>query len=111
MTEKMLPFFDEVIATEVSSSMVEFLRSRNITTLHTGDLSEKTFKQKKFNVISCFNVLDRCDKPLTLLKQIHDALVSFSPPSSPSLSLPPLFILAVVFPFVPFVEMPGGQSI
>ena len=47
-----------------------------------------------FDVILCFNVLDRCDRPLTLLRDMKAQLVV----STGQL------MLAVVFPFRPFVE-------
>jgi len=46
-----------------------------------------------FDVISCLNVLDRCDRPLTLLRQMRDTL-------TPNGTI----IVAVVYPFRPFVE-------
>lgn len=47
----------------------------------------------KFDAISCLNLLDRCDKPFSLLKQIKNALK----PNG-------LLIVALVLPFKPFVE-------
>jgi SAM-dependent methyltransferase len=47
----------------------------------------------KFDVISCLNILDRCDKPFTLLKQIKSSL-------KPNGHL----VLALVLPFKPYVE-------
>ncbi len=47
----------------------------------------------KFDVISCLNLLDRCDQPVTLLKQIKNALKPEG-----------LLIVALVLPFKPFVE-------
>ncbi len=47
----------------------------------------------KFDVISCLNLLDRCDKPYTLLKQIKNAIVQNG-----------LLVVALVLPFNPFVE-------
>jgi SAM-dependent methyltransferase len=47
----------------------------------------------KFDVISCLNLLDRCDKPFTLLKQIKNALVHNG-----------LLVVALVLPFNPYVE-------
>ena len=47
----------------------------------------------KFDVISCLNLLDRCDNPLTLLSKIKAAL-------KPSGRL----VVALVLPFKPYVE-------
>ena len=53
----------------------------------------------KFDVISCLNLLDRCDQPGSLLHQIKDALVSDTG----------RFIVATVLPFKPYVES-GNHS-
>ncbi len=47
----------------------------------------------KYDAISCLNLLDRCDTPIGLLKQIKTALK----PNG-------LLIVALVLPFKPFVE-------
>ncbi len=47
----------------------------------------------KFDVISCLNLLDRCDQPVTFLKKIKKALK----PNG-------LLVIALVLPFKPFVE-------
>lgn len=47
----------------------------------------------KYDAISVLNLLDRCDKPLTLLKQIKSSLK----PNG-------LLIIALVLPFKPYVE-------
>ena len=46
-----------------------------------------------YDLIVCLNVLDRCDRPLSLLRQIHSKLRDGG-----------VLLLAVVFPFKPFVE-------
>ena len=46
-----------------------------------------------YDLISCLNVLDRCDQPLSLLRRLHGKLKDGG-----------VLILAVVFPFKPFVE-------
>ena len=48
----------------------------------------------KFDVISCLNLLDRCDQPGSLLHKIKDVLV----PDTGRL------IVATVLPFKPYVE-------
>ena len=48
----------------------------------------------KFDVISCLNLLDRCDEPATLLRNMKAALV----PDTGRL------IVATVLPFKPYVE-------
>lgn len=49
----------------------------------------------QYDIISCLNLLDRCDEPLELLRDIKKALV----PGTGRL------ILAVVLPFQPYVEI------
>lgn len=49
----------------------------------------------QYDVISCLNLLDRCDEPLQLLRDIKKALVP----------LTGRLILAVVLPFQPYVEI------
>ena len=46
-----------------------------------------------YDIISCLNVLDRCDCPLTMLRHIHDRLQPGG-----------LLVLALVLPYEPFVE-------
>lgn len=53
----------------------------------------------KYDVISCLNLLDRCDDPMLLLRDIHRSMV----PHTGRL------ILAVVLPFQPYVEV--GESV
>jgi hypothetical protein len=53
------------------------------------------FPLASFDVISCLNVLDRCERPLTLLSQMRDCI--------------PVdvgrIIVALVLPYKPFVEL------
>lgn len=49
----------------------------------------------QYDVISCLNLLDRCDEPSQLLRDIKNALV-------PGIGR---LILAVVLPFQPYVEI------
>ena len=66
--------------------IVCFCRLLGIEEWHNGS--------QAFDVISCLNLIDRCDKPVTLLKNIKKSLN----PTSGRL------ILAVVLPFCPYVE-------
>lgn len=58
------------------------------------EIDEWQATEFQFDLISCLNLLDRCDEPLELLKDIKKSLV----PGSGRL------ILAVVLPFYPYVE-------
>lgn len=46
-----------------------------------------------YDIISCLNVLDRCDAPLSMLRQIHAKLTNGG-----------ILLLALVLPYDPFVE-------
>lgn len=50
-------------------------------------------QHKKYDVIACLNLLDRCDKPLELLGEIKNSLADNG-----------RVLLALVLPFSPFVE-------
>lgn len=90
ITEKMERFFDSVFVTEISNPMIRRLENRNYTVL---DAYNWFGDGKKYDVITCLNVLDRCDKPVTLLSQLKQSL-------KPNGRL----IIALVLPFKPFVE-------
>lgn len=51
------------------------------------------YVEMKYDVISCLNLIDRCDRPLDLLNKIRASL-------KPDGRL----LLAVVLPFSPYVE-------
>jgi 2-polyprenyl-3-methyl-5-hydroxy-6-metoxy-1,4-benzoquinol methylase len=53
----------------------------------------------KFDVISCLNLLDRCENPITLLNKIRNAL-------KPDGRL----VVALVLPFKPYVEYNSGHK-
>ena len=59
----------------------------------TIDLENNSGKYLKFDVISCLNLLDRCEKPITTLRKIKNAL-----------SKNGLLVVALVLPFKPYVE-------
>lgn len=96
IAERLRHLFKEVVTTEVSTQMARRLRQRGFTCYHTGDLSTLP-QDAKFDVINFFNVLDRCDKPLTILRQLKRLLT----PSG-------RVILAVPLPLNPSFESPNG---
>jgi len=65
-------------------------------TSHTDSVNHR-----QYDVISCLNLLDRCERPLLLLQQIHASLV----PSTGRL------VLAVVLPFCSYVETGRSQVV
>lgn len=107
MTKMMSPLFHEVVATEASHPMVLSLRQRGLQTVETCDIeADSWLRGQSFDTISCLNVLDRCDKPITLLHQIRRLLLKWQAQSG----RPGLCVLAVVFPFCPFVEAVAGME-
>lgn len=114
VTAKIAPLFREVFATEYSATMRWRLRRRGYSVLNhedpfheadavspdedtPGKVQERVCKQ--YDVISCLNVLDRADTPLSLLRSMRDSLR----PETGRL------ILAVVLPWCPFVEYNSEQ--
>uniref|UniRef100_A0A8C6T4I3 Methyltransferase like 9 n=1 Tax=Neogobius melanostomus TaxID=47308 RepID=A0A8C6T4I3_9GOBI len=95
VTQIMGPHFREVYATEISPPMKWHLQRKNYKLLGIDDWQQTGFK---YDLISCLNLLDRCDDPLALLRDIHQSLV----PKTGRL------IVAVVVPFQPYIEV-GGQ--
>lgn len=89
VTERMSSLFKTVYVTEISPTMRWRLGNYGYTVLDTDHWGDE-----KFDVITCLNVLDRCDKPLTLLKQIHESLN----PKTGQL------VLSLVLPLKPYVE-------
>ncbi|KAA8581034.1 hypothetical protein FQN60_002615 [Etheostoma spectabile] len=94
VTEVMGAHFREVYATEVSLPMRWHLQRRNYKLLGIDEWQQTGFQ---YDVVSCLNLLDRCDDPLHLLRDIRLSLV----PSTGRL------ILAAVLPFQPYVEVGG----
>eukprot|EP01112_Ceratiomyxa_fruticulosa_P008296 TRINITY_DN2148_c0_g1_i1.p1 TRINITY_DN2148_c0_g1~~TRINITY_DN2148_c0_g1_i1.p1 ORF type:complete len:347 (-),score=69.35 TRINITY_DN2148_c0_g1_i1:99-1139(-) len=100
VTKCLAPLFDKVVVTEASTSMVRRLNSYGFQAIHVLDImADPYLSTQKFEVISCLNVLDRCSKPITLLKNMRTLLQ----PNG-------LLLLAVVFPFEPFVESSSNES-
>ena len=62
------------------------------------DVDSWTSHPGHFDVISCLNLLDRCDRPLTLLEEIKSKLRPVTG----------LLLLAIVFPVKQYVE--SGRS-
>ncbi|XP_014243389.1 methyltransferase-like protein 9 isoform X2 [Cimex lectularius] len=88
MTRTMGKFFSSVTVTELSKPMRKLLRSAGFAVADVDNWFER-----KYDVVSCLNVLDRCERPKTLLGQIRAAMK----PEGTA-------IVAVVLPFKPYVE-------
>ncbi|EAL66926.2 hypothetical protein DDB_G0281259 [Dictyostelium discoideum AX4] len=96
-TLSMKPLFKNVTATEASKGMIYSLNKKGIDSVFCLDLETcDQLKNKQYDIVSCLNVLDRCEKPISLLNTIKKFL-------KPNGKL----ILAVVFPFNPYVEFGG----
>ncbi|CCW68018.1 unnamed protein product [Phytomonas sp. Hart1] len=95
VTAKLSPLFEKVFVTEYSATMRWRLKRHGYEVLSHEDPfhDEKTKKRRLYDVISCMNVLDRADTPLTLLREMRE-----------SLNTGGLLLLAVVLPWCPFVE-------
>nr|CAH7733556.1 unnamed protein product [Callosobruchus chinensis] len=89
VTAKIAPFFNRIFVTEVSGPMRKLLQKKGFKVLDV----DSWHLDKKYDMISCLNVIDRCSTPLTLLRQIRTALKPDG-----------MVLLAVVLPFSPYVE-------
>jgi SAM-dependent methyltransferase len=90
VTTQLAPCFDEVEVTEVSRGMAKRLRKRGFR-CHESDLTAGPLAAPTFDAVSLLNVLDRCQKPKTLLGNCLAALGSGG-----------TFIVALALPYSPF---------
>ncbi|CEG40805.1 lariat debranching enzyme b [Plasmopara halstedii] len=101
VTTSLASLVEQVTTTEVSAPMVANLNARGYNSIQTCDLEHDFVQSRKpFDIISLLNVLDRADKPLTMLRTIRTML---EPQNG-------IFLLAVVLPFAAFVEQ-GTQRV
>ncbi|XP_005998439.1 methyltransferase-like protein 9 [Latimeria chalumnae] len=94
VTKVMSPHFHEVFVTEISPTMRWQLQKKEYRVLEINEWQSTGFQ---YDVVSCLNLIDRCDQPMTLLKDIRRVL-------EPTKGL---LILALVLPFHPYVENGG----
>ncbi|XP_039599022.1 methyltransferase-like protein 9, partial [Polypterus senegalus] len=71
VTQIMSPHFEEIYTTEVSATMRWQLQKKQYKVLEIDEWQKAGFK---YDVISCLNLLDRCEQPITLLNDIRRAL-------------------------------------
>ncbi|KAI4499981.1 hypothetical protein M0802_004851 [Mischocyttarus mexicanus] len=83
--------FQKVYATDISPPMRWALAKRNFIVL---DVDKWYEEAGQFDVILCLNLLDRCDRPNSLLRQ-----------SRKSLRAGGRLVVALVLPFSPYVEV------
>lgn len=98
VTAKFAPLFDDVRATETSRPMARRLRRRGIP-CDVIDVATEALLGTDFDVVSCLNVIDRCDRPRTLLKRAYASL-------RPGGRL----VVASPLPLAPFVYV-GGATV
>jgi SAM-dependent methyltransferase len=90
VTTQLAPCFEHVEVTEVSRGMAKRLRRRGFR-CHEIDLTERPLAAAAFDAVSLLNVLDRCQKPKTLL---DNCLAALTPGGT--------FIVALALPYSPF---------
>uniref|UniRef100_A0A7S0EUT0 Methyltransferase domain-containing protein n=1 Tax=Hanusia phi TaxID=3032 RepID=A0A7S0EUT0_9CRYP len=99
VTLELAPLFSEIVATEASQSCVDAIARKGIEVVHTQDLN--AFPSNRYDVVMCFNVLDRCSCPQDLIFDMHRLAVQETG----------RIILAVALPFRPYVECgPMGKK-
>ncbi|XP_078521258.1 protein-L-histidine N-pros-methyltransferase isoform X2 [Lissotriton helveticus] len=98
VTKVMSPHFEEIYVTEMSQTMIWQLQKKKYRVLEIDEWQNTGFQ---YDVISCLNLLDRCDRPVTLLKEIRNVL-------EPTRGR---VILALVLPFHPYVENDLPQAV
>ncbi|XP_029433558.1 methyltransferase-like protein 9 [Rhinatrema bivittatum] len=94
VTKIMSPHFEEIYVTEISQTMIWQLQKKKYRVLEVDQWQKTGFQ---YDVISCLNLLDRCDRPVTLLKEMRTVV-------EPTRGR---VILALVLPFHPYVENGG----
>lgn len=97
VTVELAPLFDEVATVETARWMARRLEKRGYA-CHRVDLAHSDVPGAPWDVISLLNVLDRCDKPLSLLGNLRAGLADGG-----------RLVVALVLPYRPFVYE-GGIS-
>jgi SAM-dependent methyltransferase len=90
VTQTLLPFAEQVVATELSAPMARRLRRMGVE-CHEIDLAEHELPGAGFDLIACLNVLDRTGRPRALLRRLHELLVPGG-----------RLVLALALPYRPF---------
>ncbi|WAR11794.1 METL9-like protein, partial [Mya arenaria] len=71
VTEKMASFFSKVYVTETSPTMVSRLQEKQYRVLGIDQWDNGSLQ---YDVISCLNLLDRCDRPMSILRSMRRVL-------------------------------------
>jgi len=72
-TSKLAAHFETVTVTETSRAMAKRLRKQGFECIE-GDIATRSDLHGKFDTVSLLNVLDRCDRPLSLLGTARSAI-------------------------------------
>lgn len=97
ITQRFAKYFRAITVTETSVPMRRKLLTRGFVVLSPEELSIN--ESLKFDTVFCFNVLDRCSVPISLLKQMRALLRDTNS----------LLLLGIVLPWCPFVESNSTQ--
>ena len=71
VTKIMAQYFNSTHCTEISSVMARLLNESGFNILDYENWAEN---DSKYDLISCLNILDRCDRPLTMLQKVRTKL-------------------------------------
>jgi SAM-dependent methyltransferase len=91
--------FEQVSATEASWALRRKLRARGYRVIEHDFALEPYASQVRFDAITCFNVLDRCSHPRSLLTHLHAVLQPHG-----------RLVLSVPLPLRPHVHV-GAQTV
>ncbi|XP_038206173.1 methyltransferase-like protein 9 isoform X1 [Zerene cesonia] len=89
VSKRFADLFTTKYATEISASMRKVLSSKGFTVLD----ADAWWQEQRFDCVCMLNLVDRCSKPRTMLRQARAAL-------APAGHL----LLALVLPYKPYVE-------
>ena len=92
-TQYLQPLYNDTFATEASWAMRDILEEKSIKVLDMDLWDRDGNHPRYFDAISCLNLLDRCEKPKSILRQIQKSLKPGG-----------VLLIALVLPFEPFVE-------
>lgn len=95
VTEHARAHADEIVCTETSRPLVRRLAARGFEA-HAIDLTVRSLG-RRFDLVCCFNVLDRTARPLTLLRAALDHVANGG-----------RMLLAIPLPLSPHVHVKGG---
>jgi len=95
VTKEITKFYNRTVCTEVNNQMAGVLRKHYevVLTDSPGNCSQITCLRGQLDLITCFNVLDRCSKPISLTRELYSLCHAGT-----------TVIVSFVIPFKPWVE-------